>query len=61
MASFIGNSLKGFDIFGHQMGVSYKGEGAVKTRLGGFLTIGTYVLLLINLLNLATDFKDKRT
>ena len=60
MKAFIDNLLEGFDIFGHQVGVSYKGEGAVKTCLGGFMTIGTYVLLSINLMYLVMDFKDKR-
>ena len=43
------SNLKRFDIFGHHVGVTYKGDGAYKTHLGAFVTLGFYVLVLINL------------
>ena len=46
------------DIFGHNVGVHYKGEDAYKTKFGGLLTLVTYVLVIIQTLNLFTDFFD---
>ena len=48
-----------FDIFGHQFSVSYKGDRTLKTRVGAFLTISTYVLMMVNLFNLGVQFVDK--
>ena len=47
------------DIFGHVIGVHYKKSGSFKTGLGGFCTIGTYVLIFINFLNLFTGLIDQ--
>ena len=41
--------LKNFDIFGHQVSVNYKGDSALKTGLGAFVTLAYYILALINL------------
>ena len=41
--------LKNFDIFGHQVSVNYKGDSALKTGLGAFVTLAFYILALINL------------
>jgi len=41
--------LKSFDIFGHRVGVNYKGDSALKTGLGAFITLAYYILALINL------------
>ena len=35
------------DIFGHAIGVHYRGDGSFKTRLGALCTIATYVLIAI--------------
>jgi hypothetical protein len=40
--------LTSFDVFGHQIGVKYKGDVAFKTRLGAFLTLAFYILAFIN-------------
>ena len=40
------------DLYGHSIGVHYKGSGSYQTRLGGVCTIATYVLIFINFLNL---------
>ena len=42
----VGMLLKSLDIYGHKVGVHYKGESAYKTRVGGFLSLVTYVLVL---------------
>ena len=47
------------DIYGRAIGVHYDGEDTHKTRLGGFVTIVTYVLGLINTFNLLVQFVDK--
>ena len=59
------NSLKklesfivSFDRFGKGISVEYKGDDEYKTRLGTLVTIATYVLIAINLVNLVTAFQD---
>ena len=52
------NFLKSLDIFGHKIGVSYRGEDAFKTRLGALLTVGTFVLIMINSQNLLKQFNN---
>ena len=44
------------DIFGHPIGVNYKGNDTYQTRLGAFFTLATYTLMLINLGTLFTAF-----
>ena len=52
------NLLRSLDIFGHKVGVKYRGEEAFKTRLGALLTVGTFVLIMINAQNLLVQFSD---
>ena len=47
-----------FDIFGHPIGVNYKGEDTFKTRIGAFCTVGIYVLTILSLTTLITAFND---
>ena len=47
-----------FDIFGHPVGVNYKGEDTFKTRFGAFCTIAMYVLTVLSLTTLTTAFAD---
>ena len=47
-----------YDIFGHAIGVHYRGSGAFKTRLGAFCTIVTKVLIIVNLVSLFIAFRD---
>ena len=47
-----------FDIFGHPVGVNYKGEDTFKTRLGAFCTVSMYVLTILSLTTLITAFND---
>ena len=47
-----------FDIFGHPVGVNYKGEDTFKTRVGAFCTIAMYVLTVLSLTTLITAFVD---
>ena len=48
----------GQDMYGHVIGVHYKGSRAFKTRLGALCSIATHVLVLINLMNFITAFLD---
>ena len=52
----LGGLLQKLDIFGHKVGVHYRGEDTYKTKLGGLLSLATYVLVLIQTINLVTDF-----
>ena len=50
--------IKSFDIFGHPVGVNYKGEDTFKTRFGAFCTIAMYVLTVLSLTTLTTAFSN---
>ena len=50
--------LVGFDIYGHQIGVNYKGGGTFNTRLGALCTLVTYTLMLVNMSGLLIDWAD---
>ena len=47
-----------FDRYGHPVGVHFKGSGAYKTKLGAFVTLATYTLILFNLCTLVIAFFD---
>ena len=44
------------DIYGHAIGVHYKGEDKFKTYLGSFCTLAVYVLMFVNLATLIVSF-----
>ena len=46
------------DIFGHGIGVHYRGSETYQTRLGAFFTFAIYGLMLANLVTLWTAFMD---
>ena len=56
------NKIKEFfidqDIYGHAIGVHYRGRDAYKTCLGSLFTLATYVLMIINLVTLWVAFID---
>ena len=66
----IGGILNNIDIYGHAIGVHYRGSGTYTTRLGGsvsrynnlnlscFITLVTFTLICINALGLFTQFVD---
>ena len=47
------------DIFGHPVGVNYKGNGVYQTKLGAFITIVTQSLMIFNLITLCIAFYDR--
>ena len=54
----IGELFLGLDAYGHAIGVHYRGRDAYKTKLGAFVTLATYVLMTINMVNLFIAFHD---
>ena len=46
------------DIFGHGIGVHYRGSDTYQTRMGAFFTLATYGLIIANLVTLWTAFLD---
>ena len=55
MRSFLINQ----DIYGHVIGVHYKGSGTFNTGLGGLCTIITYLLIIFNLFILGEGLIDQ--
>ena len=45
--SAISGLLLRLDVFGHKVGVHYRGEDQYRTKIGGLLTLITYTLVLI--------------
>ena len=58
MSASISNFLVSQDIFGHPISVHYKGSDTYQTRLGSFVTIIAYTLMIVNLLTLTIAFVD---
>ena len=50
--------LQRLDIFGHRIGVNYKGKDTYQTYLGSICTLAVYVLILINFLQLSIAYHD---
>ena len=54
----LGKALVDLDIYGHPVGVHFKGGSTYKTKLGAFFTVATYILILFNLGTLILAFFD---
>lgn len=48
-----------FDIFGHPVGVNYRGEDTFKTRFGAFCTLAVYILTVVNLTTLIKAYTNQ--
>ena len=46
------------DIYGHAVGVHYRGSGSYQTRLGALCTLITYMFIILNLVTVMSAFKD---
>lgn len=57
MGNFL-NFFVSFDIFGHPVGVNYKGEDTFKTRVGAFCTLAMYVVTFVSLIAMITAFNN---
>ena len=53
-----GKKFVDLDIYGHPVGVHFKGSDTFKTKLGAFMTLVTYALILFNLGSLIIAFFD---
>ena len=47
------------DIFGHPVGVNYKGSGTYQTKLGAFVTLSIQSLMMFNLVTLCIAYYDR--
>ena len=45
-------------MYGHVIGVHYKGSGSYQTKLGALVTLVTYVLMTVNMVTLFIEFND---
>ena len=50
--------IKDQDIFGHPIGVHYRGSYTFKTCMGSLCTLATYSLIVYNLMSIMTAFMD---
>ena len=50
-----GQTVSSFDIFGKAVTLNFRGRGTFKTKRGGFLALGIYVLILWQVLILIGD------
>ena len=51
-------SLRGFDIYGHEIEVNYQGDSQYRTLLGAMCTLAIYSLILFNGISLFRAFRD---
>ena len=51
--------LTALDIYGHPISVNNKGSSVYKTHLGTIVTLLTYILIMINTVDLITKFRTK--
>ena len=56
--SRISEFFTSFDIYGHPIGVHYKGSDTFQTRMGALCTLITYVLMTVNFISLVKAFQD---
>ena len=54
----IGKWLVSKDVYGHPVGVNYRGSGTYQTSLGAFCTLALYVLATVNSIILFQAFLD---
>ena len=50
--------IKRIDLFGHSIGVNYRGEGTYRTKLGGLVSVLTFLLICANTIKLFVGYID---
>ena len=50
--------IKGFDMFGHPIGVHFNHEETFKTKVGATFSVAVVVLMIINFMSLVKIFND---
>ena len=53
------NFIKSLDIYGHVVGVHYRGDSSFKTGFGAVLSLISFTLIIINTTGLASSFVSK--
>ena len=53
-----GEFFRGLDIFGHPIGVHYRGSDKYQTHLGACCTILAYVIMAFNCYTMTVEFWD---
>ena len=56
--SKIGKFFTSLDIFGHPIGVRYKGKETFQTQLGALCTLIAYILMAFNCYTMTSQFLD---
>ena len=59
MAIKFGEKVVDWDVYGHPVGVHYKGSDTYKTKLGAFCTLVAYALMFFNLTVLIVAYMDE--
>ena len=49
------------DVFGHAIGLHYKGQDSYKTRVGALITLLSYSLIIFYLVGKFSDYLDHST
>ena len=58
MSTTLSKFLVNRDIYGHKIGVHYKGSDTYKTKMGAFCTMATYLLIIFNFVALCIAYYD---
>ena len=53
-----GTYIRRLDIFGHPIGVHYRGSDEFKTHMGAFCTILAYILMAFNCYTMTISYLD---
>ena len=46
------------DIYGHPVGINYRGSDSYQTKMGAFCTLATLIMVILNSTNLVKAFFD---
>ena len=57
MAETVVDAIVSGDIYGHPIGVNYKGSDTYRTKLGALFTITAYVLVFLNFIAISVAFR----
>ena len=57
MAETVVDAIVSGDIYGHPIGVNYKGSDTYRTKLGALFTIVAYVLVFLNFIAISVAFR----
>ena len=50
--------LVGKDVYGHPVGINYRGSDSFQTKMGAFCTLATLIMVIVNFSTLMTAFFD---